>query len=196
MIRGKKIIMLNPITKKKIKRFKSIKRGYYSLLGLIFLLLLCCVAELLVNSRALIVKYNGEYFFPTYGEMIPGTEFGFDYSYETNYRELYEKFEAEAGDNWVLLPLVPYNEFENDLREFRDDDGQLIFPPHPPMFNEGHFLGTDNTGRDIVARLLYGFRIAICFLWYFSFLHISLEFQLDVRWVILVGDLISSFKGS
>ena len=62
MIRGKKIIMLNPITKKKIKRFKSIKRGYYSLLGLIFLLLLCCVAELLVNSRALIVKYNGEYF--------------------------------------------------------------------------------------------------------------------------------------
>ena len=114
------------------------------------------VAEVLVNSRAIVVVYQGEWRFPTYGGVIPGTEFGFDYSYETNYRDLAKRFAEERSDNWILMPLVPYNAFENDLQPGR-------YPPYPPLFADQHYLGTDSTGRDIVARLVYGFRIAMGF---------------------------------
>ena len=119
------------------------------------LLVLSLGAELLVNSRALIVSYEGEWYFPTYGSFLPGRTFGLDYDYETNYRELETRL-AESSDGWVLLPLVPYNPFENDLSTDR-------FPPYPPSLDSRHFLGTDSTGRDIVARLVYGFRIAMGF---------------------------------
>ena len=147
---------INPLTLRKMRRFKSIRRGYYSFLIFILLILISLFAELLVNSRALVVRYEGELFFPTYGDMIPGTVFGLDYVYETNYRQLKEKFQAENSGNWVLLPPVPYNAYENDLQE-------NAWPPFPPSFKDRHYLGTDVVGRDIVARLVYGFRIAIFF---------------------------------
>lgn len=148
--------MLDPQTVKQWRRFKSIKRGYWSALILTVLLGLSLVAELLVNSRALIVSYEGNWHFPTYGGVIPGSTFGLDYDYETNYRELQQKFKDEDNGNWVLMPLVPYNAFENDLRTDK-------FPPYPPSLETKHYLGTDSTGRDIVARLMYGFRIAMGF---------------------------------
>ena len=82
---------LNPLTVKKLRRFRSIRRGYWSLIALVVLLLLSMVAELFVNSRALAVRYEGEWFFPTYGAFIPGDVFGLPYEYETNYRELQER---------------------------------------------------------------------------------------------------------
>ena len=95
---------LTPETLKKLSRCCEIKRGYYSLLILGFLFLLFVVGELLINNRALIVSYEGELYFPTYGEFHPGTDFGQSYTYETNYRDLTDAF-AEAGEgNWVLLP--------------------------------------------------------------------------------------------
>jgi microcin C transport system permease protein len=147
---------LNPITLQKIRRFKSIKRGYYSLIVLVVMILLSLFAEALINKRALVVFHEGRYYFPIYGEMIPGTRFGLDYGYETDYRQLAQRFEAEGNGNWVLMPLVPYDAYENDLRE---DE----YPPFPPSLKDKHYLGTDMVGRDIVARLVYGFRIAIFF---------------------------------
>jgi len=113
-------------------------------------------AEMLVNKRAIFVSCDGKYYFPTYGEMIPGTTFGLDYEYETDYRQLKQRFEAEDKGNWLLMPVVPYDAFENDLRE---DE----YPPFPPSVENRHYLGTDAVGRDVVARLVYGFRIAIFF---------------------------------
>ena len=69
---------VNPQTLKKLRRFREIKRGYYSFLILAGLLLLLAFGELLVNSRAIVVKYEGEWFFPTYTAFHPGTDFGFD----------------------------------------------------------------------------------------------------------------------
>jgi len=146
---------ISPLARKQWHRFKSIKRGYYAALALAGLLVMSCAAEMLVNNRALIVSYQGKLYFPTYGAFRPGSTFGLGYDYETNYRELRSRF-AESDDGWVLMPPVPYNAFENDLRE-------LTYPPYPPSFATRHFLGTDTTGRDIVARLVYGFRIAIGF---------------------------------
>ncbi len=160
------MIRWSPQTIKQWRRFRSLKRGYYSLVILVVLLVLSVFAELLVNSRALVVKYEGEYFFPTYAAFIPGRRFGLDYDYETNYRELAARFaEARAAaiaageeppDNWVLLPPVPYNAFENDFTTGS-------FPPSPPSVESQHYLGTDVAGRDIVARLVYGFRLAMAF---------------------------------
>ena len=147
---------INPLTIEKYKRFKSIKRGYYSFIILSFVILFSLAGELFVNSRALVVKYQGSLFFPTYGPMIPGKEFGLDYEYETNYRELKEIFSAKNNGDFVLLPPVPYNAFETDKIG-------NSYPPYPPSFKKQHYLGTDKTGRDVVARLLYGFRIAILF---------------------------------
>jgi microcin C transport system permease protein len=161
-----RLIRLNPQTVKQWRRFRRIKRGYYSLIVLVILLLMTLIAELLVNSRAIVVRYNGEYFFPTYAAYIPGRTFGLGYSYETNYRELAAEFERqrnedEAADgegpgNWLVLPPIPYNPYETDFRE----EG---FPPYAPSVEYGHYLGTDITGRDILARLVYGFRLAMAF---------------------------------
>ncbi|MFD2176266.1 ABC transporter permease subunit [Veronia pacifica] len=145
----------SPLTQKKINSFKSIKRGYYSLLILSGLLILSLFGELLVNNRALVVSYNGELSFPVFSDIRKGTDFGLGYPNEPNYRELRETFKQEGGDNFVIMPLVPYDAFEQDYTG--------AFPPLAPSIESQHYLGTDTLGRDMVARLLYGFRIAMTF---------------------------------
>lgn len=147
---------LNPITLKKLRRFREIKRGYYSFLILMGILLLSLIGELLVSNRALIVSYEGKLYFPTYGAFHPGTDFGFNYGYETNYRDLKERFEQEGSDNWVLMPLVPYSPNENHTVTG-------IYRADAPSAEFKHYLGTDTTSRDILARLFYGTRIALFF---------------------------------
>ncbi len=146
----------SPLAQQKFKRFKQIRRGYWSAIILIALLFLSCFAELMINNRALIVKYDGAFYFPTYGAIYNGKKFGLDYEYEVNYRDLRLKFQQDNSDNWVMMPPVPYNEYENDLVE-----GE--YPPHPPSWISQHYLGTDTSGRDVLARLVYGFRISIWF---------------------------------
>lgn len=139
-----------------LHRFVSIRRGYWSFILMVVLIVLSLAAELLVNSRALVVRYQGRWYFPTYGEMIPGNAFGLGYDYETNYRKLKRIFDQRHEGDFLLLPPVPYNPYENDLK-------QDSYPPFAPSLAERHFLGTDITGRDVLARLVYGFRIAILF---------------------------------
>lgn len=150
------LFAVSPLTVKQWRRFRSIKRGYWSAVLLGVCILLSLGAELLVNSRALIVFHQGEWFFPTYGAFVPGRTFGLDYDHETNYRELKAVLAARGEGGWVLLPPVAYDALENDLRE-------NAYPPYPPSFASGHYLGTDSTGRDVLARLVYGFRTAMAF---------------------------------
>ncbi len=174
------LIRFNPLTLKKIQRFKSIRRGYYSFIIFTLLVLLSCCAELLVNSRALLVHYQGSWYFPTYGAIIPGKEFGLDYRYETNYRALQRQFESKAGPDFVIMPPVPYNAYENDLR----DGG---YPPFPPSLEQRHYLGTDTIGRDVAARLVYGFRTAI----FFSLILLAVSYLVGVS----IGAAMGYFGG-
>ncbi|MBF0413780.1 MAG: ABC transporter permease subunit [Desulfamplus sp.] len=170
---------MNPLTKKKWKRFVSIKRGFFSFAALLIMILISMFAELFINSRALIVYYNGQLWFPTYSAMISGKTFDLNYEYETNYRELKAKFKHEreenlkqgraVGNNFVIMPPVPFNPYENDLKE-------NSYPPFPPLFSERHFMGTDNVGRDILARLVYGFRTAMLF----SFVLLVLDYSIGI----------------
>jgi microcin C transport system permease protein len=148
---------LTPQTAKKLRRFREIKRGYYSFLLLVGLLVVSLFGELLINNRAIVVSYDGELFFPTYTRFHPGTDFGLDYAYETNYRDLKARFEQDGKpDTWVVMPLVPYSPYENHTTNG-------VFKPEPPSAEQKHYLGTDTTSRDILARLFYGTRIALFF---------------------------------
>lgn len=147
---------LNPITRKKLERFRSNRRGFYSLIIFSILALMTVGAELWVSNRALIVSYEGELYFPTYTAQKSGIDFGEDYSFEANYRDLAKKWHEEESENWVLLPLVPYGPNESDFKEG-------LYPPFEPSFAERHYLGTDKTARDVLARLVYGFRIVLGF---------------------------------
>ena len=152
----KEMMRINPLTLKKIKRFRSIKRGFFSLILFGFMLLLAIFAELWINNRALLVYYEESFYFPIYGSIIPGKVFGLEYAYETNYKQLQKKFRQQGGANFVIMPLVPYSAFEIDLPETE-------FPPFAPSLASRHFLGTDAIGRDMVARLVYGFRVCIAY---------------------------------
>lgn len=147
---------LNPITQKKLRRFRQIRRGYWSFLILCALVLLTLVAELLVNSRALLVRHEGSLFLPTYGAIHTGREFGLNYDSEVNYRELKAEFAKRDNGDFVLLPLIPYNPLENCY------PGEF-FKPRPPDIAKRHLLGTDQLNRDILARLVYGLRNALFF---------------------------------
>ncbi len=149
--------MLHPQTRKQWLRFCRHKRGLASAIVLLALIALSCGAELLANNRALIVHYQGQYYFPTYGGMLPGTTFGLDYPHETDYRDLQAQFKSEnSGSNWLVMPPIPWNAYESHAVPG-------LFPPLAPSLNHKHFLGTDGAGRDIAARLLYGFRLSIAF---------------------------------
>jgi microcin C transport system permease protein len=151
------MLRLNPLTVRKLKRFREIRRGYYSAILLVVLTGLSLAAELMVNDKAIIVSFEGEWFFPTYADVKLGATFGLtgtEAVMPVDYRALEKHF--EGTDNWVLMPMVPWGPYFNDTL-----DG--VLKAQPPDLERGHYLGTDSTGRDVLSRLIYGFRTAIFF---------------------------------
>ena len=141
------------ILHKRVRKFRRLKRGYYAFLLVTVAYAVSFFLPLLANGKALVVKYEGSYFFPVASYHAAG-EFGLDAFGEPNYRELDALFEVEGGDNWVLMPLIPYGPNEGLL----DDSGS---PPNPPSWS--HLMGTDDRGRDVLVRLAYGFNISMTF---------------------------------
>lgn len=149
-------LLRNPVAQKRWQRFKQSRRGYISAWLLLVLTTLSFGAELLANHRPLLVSYQGELYFPTFGAQRSGKDFGLDIDYEPNYRELQTQFRDAGEGNWVFMPPIPFGPLENDL--IAGD-----FPPHAPSLTTRHYLGTDTSGRDVLARLIYGFRTAMLF---------------------------------
>lgn len=142
------------ILKKRWLKFKTLKRGYYSFILLIILYGLSWFLPVLINNRALVVSYEGELYFPVVSGYYSGSEFNQDVPGEALYRALQTKWEAENSDNWLIMPLYPYSPFEDITVE-----GNKMYDPPSDI----HWLGTDNTGRDVFARLCYAFNISISF---------------------------------
>ena len=147
--------MNESILKRRWKKFKTLKRGYYSLVTLTVLYALSFLLPILINNRALIVKYDGSLFFPVFSGYISGKEFGQDVPGEAKFRKLKDQFAGQTGSsNWVLMPPYPYSPYEDITTE-----GNKMYEPP----SRKHWLGTDNTGRDVFARLCYAFNISISF---------------------------------
>lgn len=150
---------LNPLTLRKLRRFREIRRGYFSFLALAGLLLVSFGSEMLINDRALVVHYDDQWHFPTYGDVELGAAYGLTGTAgrtPVDYRLLQQRFREAGGDDWVLMPVVPWGPYGNDVKNG-------IIRAEPPDASRGHYLGTDSTGRDILARLVYGFRTAMLF---------------------------------
>jgi len=143
------------VLQRRWRKFRTLKRGWYSLVAILVMYALSLLAPLYITNKAWVVKYNGEYTFPALSGFHAATEFGQRTIGEADYRKLKQEFqEADAG-NWVLLAPYPYHPNESLMRSL---EGR---PPHSP--SRAHWLGTDNRGRDVLARLVYGFRISLTF---------------------------------
>jgi microcin C transport system permease protein len=181
---------INPITRKRWRRFRKIKRGWYSLIILVTATFLSLFSNYIANHRAIVVKYNGEYYFPTFNYISMETfgqedDWG-DNTVEAEYALLQDDWQTERTayeeelaasdgspealaeldakypnrDNWLIMPIIPYDPYRSDFW-YTDNTGEL--PPNAPDWEREHYLGTDSQGRDVAARLLYGFRISIFF---------------------------------
>jgi len=113
------------VLRKRWKKFKGLKRGYYSLVILLTLYILSFFLPLLINNRALIVKYDNEYYFPIVSGYISGKTFNQDVPGEARYRKLKVQFQNDQeSNNWVVLPLYPYSPFE-DIIMITNNIGRL-----------------------------------------------------------------------
>ncbi len=166
------MFQLRPITKRRLQRFHSLKRGWYAFLFLSICLAFTVLAEVFINSRALYVQHEGKSSFPTYGDPIPGKVFGLGYGYETDYKELQAHFAASGSSSKVIMPLIPWGPNEMDYS---------VPPPAKPSAK--HWLGTDIMGRDILSRLVYGFRVSISF----ALLMVGMTYSIGVTLGCLSG---------
>jgi microcin C transport system permease protein len=141
------------LIKKRLRKFRRLKRGYYSFLAITIAYALSFFLPLITNNVALAVSYNGRYFFPMF-RYHGASEFGQAAFGDPNYRALKQQFATEGKGNWVLMPPIPYGPNESLL----DLPGS---PPNPP--SAAHPFGTDDRGRDVLVRLAYGFNISLTF---------------------------------
>ena len=134
-------------------RFKSNRRGYISLWIFSILFVLCFFAEVLSNDKPLIVSYDGEYYFPV-AKNYPETTFGGDFETEADYTDSFVRNQLTRNGNWMIEPINPYS--YNTINFFSDS-------PNPASPSSQNLLGTDDRGRDVLARVIYGFRISVWF---------------------------------
>ncbi|WP_439137474.1 ABC transporter permease [Roseicyclus sp.] len=171
---------LSPLNRRRWENFKANRRAFWSLMIFAVLYGLSLFAEFIANDRPIMVQYNGGYYTPIFN-FYPETEFGGDFRTEAVYRDIEVQCLIIAGGledcwddpegvietvqttgafngervekGWLLWPLIPYS--YNTV----NDIGRAA--PSPPDAN--HWLGTDDTARDVLARVIYGFRLSVSF---------------------------------
>ena len=135
------------------RQFKRHKRGYISLKIFLCLFVVSLLAPLWSNDQPLWVSYQGKHYQPIFKTHME-TEFGGNFDTPTDYLDPYIKKQLSQNGNWALYPINPYA--ANTLNDF-----DLVPFPAPP--DHKHWLGTDDRGRDVLARLVYGFRDSVVF---------------------------------
>ena len=145
--------MFSEITRQQFRRFRSVKRAWISLWLLFFFYALSLFSEQIANDRPLLLHYNGSYYFPTL-HFYSGQTFGGPYKTEADYSKLRLDPGFREKGGWMILPPID----SDPLHTYLDLPGN---PPHAPSLK--HWLGTDDSARDVLARLLYGFRSCMTF---------------------------------
>jgi len=145
-------LRLTPLNQRRLANFKANKRGYVSLYLFAALFVLTLFAELIANDKPLLVYYDGGVYVP-FLEAYPETTFGGDFPTETDYRDPFvTKLIEEKG--WLVWPLIPYS-YTTVIYD--------LPTPAPSAPSAQNWLGTDDQARDVVARVIYGFRISVLF---------------------------------
>ncbi len=146
-------MQLSPINQRRLALFRANRRGWWSLWIFLGLFTLSLGAELIANDRPLVVHYDGGWYFPAF-KRYPETVFGGEFPLQANYKSPYIQQLIAAREGWMLWPPVPFS--------YASLNYELQVPaPSPPSLS--NWLGTDDQGRDVLARVIYGFRVSILF---------------------------------
>ena len=140
-------------TRRAWQRFKRNRLGYWSLLVFCTLVVLSLFAEVISNDRPLVVRYEGQIYFPLV-KNYPEKTFGGDFDTNTDYLDPFIRDRLSRGANWVVFAPNPYG--AKTLNYFAAE-------PNPSGPTRANFLGTDDRGRDLLAQLIYGFRVSVLF---------------------------------
>ena len=144
---------LSPLNKRRLRAFKANRRGYYSFIIFMALFLITLFAEFIANDKPFLVKYDGAYYTPIF-KMYTEKQFGGEFETEADYRDPEVQRLIHEKGGWMIWPLIPYS--------YRTIKLDLPVPaPAPPSWD--NWLGTDDQGRDVLARVIYGFRISVLF---------------------------------
>jgi microcin C transport system permease protein len=143
---------MNQINRRRIAQFRANRRGVASLIVFGVLFLLTLFAELLANDRPIVIRYDGAFYYPILRD-YPETVFGGDLPTNAVYTDV-EVVHLIEAKGWMLWPLLPYR---YDTRASGEQRNALLAP------SLEHPLGTDDQARDVLARVIYGFRISVLF---------------------------------
>ena len=142
-----------PPLKRAWLRFRSNRLGFYSAMLFAVMFFVSLFAEVISNDKPLLAGYKGNWYVPII-QTIPETAFGGDFDTPTDFLDPFIQAEFDKQGNWAIYTLNPYH--HSTLNYFAKT-------PHPAPPSADNWLGTDDRGRDVVARLLYGFRISVLF---------------------------------
>lgn len=144
---------LSPIQQRRWDSFRRNRRGYWSLWIFATLFFLSLVAELIANDQPILIQHNNQYFVPVVEEYTE-VDFGGEFALPADYRDPYLQEIIEEDGGWILWPPIPfsYDTINYDLEQ-----------PAPSPPTSTNWLGTDDQGRDVMARVIYGFRISVLF---------------------------------
>lgn len=145
-------LKISPLTRRRLMNFRSNRRGFWSLWIFLGLFTITLFAEFVANDKPLLVRYDSKFYFPIFCE-YPETVFGGFLPTEADYRDP-EVAELIRAKGWMVFPIVPYS---------YDTINYNLPVPAPAPPSRDNWLGTDDQGRDVVARLIYGFRISVLF---------------------------------
>ncbi len=142
----------SPLTLRRIENFKNNKRGLYSTYIFLSMFLVSIFADFIANDKPLFVFYDKKILFPVI-ESIPETFFGGEFETEADYKDPFV-IELINKNGFFVMPLIEYS--------YETINYDLNVPsPSPPSLE--NILGTDDQGRDVLSRLIYGFRISVFF---------------------------------
>jgi len=143
---------ITPLTRRRIENFKANRRGYWSLWIFLVIFFITLFAEVIANDKPLLIRYDGAYYTPIF-KAYPETAFGGEFPTEADYRDPYVIKQIKKK-GWILWPLIPfsYNTVVTGLGR-----------PAPSPPSRRNWLGTDDQARDVMARMIYGFRISVLF---------------------------------
>ena len=134
-------------------RFRQSRRGYWSLIICVVLFVMSLGAELLSNDKPLVARYNGNLIFPI-AQTWSEKSFGGDFDSPADFLDPFIQDQFKKDGNWAVYPP---NHYRYDTLNY------FARAPNPAPPSTENWLGTDDRGRDVVARLLYGFRVSILF---------------------------------
>jgi microcin C transport system permease protein len=142
----------SPLNKRRLNNFVKNKRGLYSFWIFFVLFIISLFADFIANEKPLLIKYENQFYYPilqSYSE----TTFGGDFETEADYRDPFVKNLINSS-GWMIMPIIPYK-YSTIIRD--------IDSPAPSPPSTKNWLGTDDQARDVLSRLIYGFRISILF---------------------------------